>query len=566
MSGVNSDRDETTRTPGLTSEPSLCVPVRPTPQLGDRCRGCCRPTPARKDFLLSPANEFGGLPDPTDAMGNIQDVAIGLSRTFLDLVGFHVYNSGTLCLDIGGNAMPQLNAGTLSVIVGSLGNIIEDRKAPLTLVLRPQTPLTFTIGAGDMTDPLLHIAISDLRIDFYAWIEERYVRLLTMGVDLNVGLNLTVTKDANGKPAIQPMLVGVDAKNVTIRVSNTDLLQETPAGARAGVPVADQHRHRRARRRRQADRAAVGGRLQPRRPQDPARADVAGRLRRHLRHHHHRHAGAAHRLVEPRDRPDASRRCASTRAIVESSTVPTRARAAGALRAERIAGIVAARPAVTLALGTPTTTPAAPVEYAWRIDGGMWRPWTRDAHPTLARRRVPAAGAPHHRRALARRRRLVDRVGSRSRSTCSSTRCRPSCTRRATRQSSDAFRFGGFDIVTDSEQAAVRLGPRRRPARPPGPRVDSMSSPRRCALTDDGARPLVLYAKDEAGNIGSAAFDLGDRSASTAAPPRRRPAGCGCDVGGGDDDDAGTRGGVVALFLLWPLVLLRRRGQGARRR
>ena len=81
-------------------------------------------------------------------MGNVQDVAIGLSRTFLDLAGFHIYNSGTLCLAIGGDAIPQLNAGTLSVIVGSLGNILEDRKAPLTLVLRPQTPLTFTVGEG----------------------------------------------------------------------------------------------------------------------------------------------------------------------------------------------------------------------------------------------------------------------------------------------------------------------------------------------------------------------------------------------------------------------------------
>src|SRR5262249_53088744 len=84
MSGVNSDADQKTRTPGLTSEPALCVPVRPTPQLAQ--------TPwmlpynaARKDYLLSAANEFSGLPDPVDSTGKVQDVAIGLSRTFLDL-------------------------------------------------------------------------------------------------------------------------------------------------------------------------------------------------------------------------------------------------------------------------------------------------------------------------------------------------------------------------------------------------------------------------------------------------------------------------------------------------
>ena len=206
----------------------MCVPVRPTPQLGQ--------TPwmlpaniARKDFLLSPANEFSGMPDPTDPMGNVQDVAIGLSRTFLDLVGFHVYNSGTLCLDIGGSAIPQLNAGTLSVIVGSLGNIIEDRKAPLELVLRPQTPLTFTVGAGDMTDPLIHIGISDMRIDFYAWMEERWVRLLTMGVDLNVGAQPDRHQGRQRQAGDRsPCSSASTPSNVTIRVSNTDLLQETP--------------------------------------------------------------------------------------------------------------------------------------------------------------------------------------------------------------------------------------------------------------------------------------------------------------------------------------------------
>jgi hypothetical protein len=70
MSGVNSDRDESTRTPGLTSEPSLCVPARATPILSQ--------TPwslpfnvGRKDYTLNPANEFSGNPDPKDANGNV---------------------------------------------------------------------------------------------------------------------------------------------------------------------------------------------------------------------------------------------------------------------------------------------------------------------------------------------------------------------------------------------------------------------------------------------------------------------------------------------------------------
>ncbi len=334
---------------------------------------------ARKDFLLSPANEFAGMPDPIDPMGNVQDVAIGLSRTFLDLIGFHVYNSGTLCLDIGGSAIPQLNAGTLSVIVGSLGNVIEDRKAPLELVLRPQTPLTFTVGAGDMTDPLIHVGISDMRIDFYGWIEERWVRFLTMGVDLNVGVNLTVTKDANGKPAIQPMLIGVDASNVTIRVSNTDLLQETPDALQQVFPSLIN-----------IATGALGGVIKP-----IALPSVAGFSLDNLKIQRVQTSqddfvaiygtiitGAPAPLIDWSN-PNAPRTISAVQvnATVAEVHTPT----AAELQAnfgERIVGVTPARPTVKLALGTIDSV-GRDVEYAWRIDGGMWRPWTRDADPTI---------------------------------------------------------------------------------------------------------------------------------------------------------------------------------------
>src|SRR5260370_674982 len=88
MSGANSDRDETTRDPLLVSEPNLCVPARDVPNVG----GAPWNLPfnaLRKDFTLSPAGPFSGNPEPTDAMGAVHDVAIGLSRTYLNLLRFH---------------------------------------------------------------------------------------------------------------------------------------------------------------------------------------------------------------------------------------------------------------------------------------------------------------------------------------------------------------------------------------------------------------------------------------------------------------------------------------------
>ncbi len=550
MSGVNSDRDETTRQPGFTSEPSLCVPVRPTPQLG-QAPWMLPANVARKDFLLSPANEFSGMPDPTDPMGNVQDVAIGLSRTFLDLVGFHVYNGGTLCLDIGGNALPQLNAGTLSVIVGSLGNIIEDRKAPLELVLRPQTPLTFTVGAGDMTDPLIHIGISDMRIDFYAWIEERWVRLLTLGVDINVGLNLTVTKDANMKPAIQPMLVGVDANNITIRVSNTDLLQETPQALEAVFPSLIN-----------IATGALGGVVKP-----ITLPSVAGFSLDQLKIQRVQTSqddfvaiygtiitGTPAPLVDWSN-PNAPRTISSVRvnAAIAELKVPTQ----DELRAgfgERQPGIVAAQPSVKLALGTVDSL-GLDVEYGWRIDGGMWHAWTREANPTISDPAFLLQG--HH--TIDVRSRVVNDWSTESEPTSLDVlidSVPPELHPARNELDHSRFDFGGFDIVSDSSKLLYAWGA-------PGEQhtefaaTSSMSYSEASALTLGGARKLALYVKDEAGNVAAAAFDLGELGfhGRSTAPST---GGCSCELSG--HDDAGARGGMVALILV-ALVFLRRRAR-----
>lgn len=553
MSGANSDRDQKTRMPGMTSEPSLCIPVRPTPQLG-QMPWALPYNPGRKDYQLKVAKEFAGLPDPTDAMGKIQDIGIGLSRTFLDLIGFHVYNSGTLCLDIGGNAVPQLNAGTLSVIVGSLGNVIEDRKAPLALVLRPQTPITFTLGAGDMMDPLIHIGISDMRIDFYAWMEERYVRLLTMGLDINVGLNLTVTKTADMKPAIQPMLVGVDAKNVTIRVSNTDLLQEKPAELEKVFPSLIN-----------IATGALGGVIKP-----IALPAVAGFSLDNLKIQRVQTTeddfvaiygtivtGVPSPLIDWSN-PENPRvvGAVKTQAALSELFVP-KASQLQANFAERL-GVVAAVPTVRLALGAEDNLGKA-VEYGWRIDNGMWRPWTQDANPVIKDDAFLLQG--HHKIEV--RSRVLGEWVTESDPVAVDVlidSVAPELHPAKDELNNQIFHFGGFDIVADEAALQYAWGTvgGKQSAWNSG---DTMTYAEAMAITSDGRDKIVLYAKDEAGNVGSGAFSMGELGfhGRTTAPSA---SGCGCTVGGASDDGSGARGGLLAITLM-ALVLLRRRVEKA---
>ncbi len=549
-SGVNSDSDQTTRDPAHVSEPNACVPVRPTPVLSDAPWSL--PLNAiRNDYSLNPAGPFSGNPDPTDSMGNTEDLALGLSRTFLDLVGFHIYNSGTLCLDIDGSAIAQLNAGTLSVIVPSLANILEDRTSPLKLVLRPQTPLTFTIGAGGAADPLIHVGISDLRIDFYAWIEERYVRLLTAAVDLNLGLDLTSTTAADGKPAVQLTLSGLDTKSVTIRASNTDLLQETPAGLAAVFPSLIN-----------IAAGAIGGAIKPIELPSIAGFSLDNLSISRVQTTQDDFVGIFADIVAGTPAPlidwsDAQHPhvVGAVQTVANISNIDTPS--AAQLRANFITepGITGARPTVRLALST-TGSNGRPVEYAWRIDSGMWEDWTQNPNPTLVEPQFLLQG--HH--TIEVRSRVVNHWETEDLQTAKLDALIDSMAPELHPARDDKdhslLNFGGFDIVTPAAQLRYAY---RMPdgSRSPWTSVSSMGSSQANSLTNGGSQPLVLYAQDEAGNVGVGAFDIAGLGLPVYGAA---PKASGCSFAGGGSDGGGTGGGLLGLAVL-ALVLLRRRAR-----
>jgi hypothetical protein len=551
MSGTNSDRDQTTRDSSNWSEPNLCIPARMDPNIG----GAPWNLPfnaARKDFTLSPAGPFAGMPDPTDSMGATQDVAIGLSRTYLNLLGFHLYNSGTLCLHINGTAIPQLNAGTLSLVIGSLGNILEDKKAPLELVLRPQTPLIFTIGAGTMADPLIHIGITDMRIDFYSWIEERFVRIFTLALDMNLGLNLTVTKDANGAAAIQPTIVGLNAKNVTIRVMNTDLLQETPDSLAQVFPSVIN-----------IAAGALGGAIKP-----ITLPSVAGFSLSDL---------AINRVQTSQDdfvgifgdittggpqalidwgTPSAPQLVGdvNTLASVARVDVPTVQRIQALFAKDPLVQAQGARPTVTLHLDAEQTA-GRPVEWAYRIDGGFWHDWSTEPNPVIADDAFLLQG--HHQIDV--RSRVVNQWQTEDTTPVSMDvlidSVAPELNPARDPEGAEKIFFNGFDIVTPTEklQYAWLDASGRQSA---WGATDSLDANTISAITAGFTRPLVIYSRDEAGNVGQAAIDAGPLLGFHGRTTAPSPSGCSCDIGGAGGGASGR--GMALILLAMALVFLRR--------
>jgi hypothetical protein len=341
ITGINADQDPATRTALLDSEPAFCVPPFAAPSFA--APPASLPASSRGTFSLLPAEEFLGSPEPAD------DLVIGVSETTLDLAGHHAVASGALCLGVGTRAIEQLNLGTFGLLVPSLATL-GDPRSPVLLVTRPQRPLDMAVGDGTATSPSLSVAIHELEVDVYVFIHERYTRAFTMKLDLDLGVNFVFEPGADGRAAIRPELIGLDAANVNIEVSNNELVTETRAQLEAVLPTV-------------FDLAVglLGDGIGP-----FAIPDFAGFRLTNLRFGHVTTSedeflainatlgSAAQARVPPAPRPEVR-----TRSVV---TPPPDEIRAGAV------------PTVTLEV--PAFDAAGrTLEHAWRLAGGVWRPY-----------------------------------------------------------------------------------------------------------------------------------------------------------------------------------------------
>lgn len=192
-----------------------------------------RPAPTRPAGSLGKTAAYTG--NTTPVAKKPYHVGLGLSTLELDLLGHGFYESGGLCLSIGTEQVDLLSSATLGILIPSLGDLTRGQPSALKIALRPQQPPVFTLGKGTfkndamgkrvIDDPLLHIKLKDLAMDFYVFIDERPVRFMRQTVDLDLPLSL----DVDGKNQIVPLLGDLATGFGNVRVSESALLAEPPA-------------------------------------------------------------------------------------------------------------------------------------------------------------------------------------------------------------------------------------------------------------------------------------------------------------------------------------------------
>lgn len=198
---------------------SLCVPMRPSPaKSNDSCRdGKVCPS-------LEALNDTNLVYNPSTESDEEFHIGAGISMSGLNQVLWSAYSSGLLCLSISGEAdgLDMLSTSLVSLFVKSLGNLTYGEDQPLMLQLRPQYPpeVDFKEDRGQGAE--LDVKIPELHLDFYTIVDQRYMRIFTLQVDVSLPLGLHVANNTLDI-AIGDLTQAIDPASV--KVHNVEMVQ-----------------------------------------------------------------------------------------------------------------------------------------------------------------------------------------------------------------------------------------------------------------------------------------------------------------------------------------------------
>ncbi|MEZ4223720.1 MAG: hypothetical protein R3B13_22420 [Polyangiaceae bacterium] len=513
--------------------------------------GGAEPTPITQCVPIANLTKPTGIPIPDELTANTVSgwtgdgphLGLALSERYLNYTLGAVYNSGALCIGVGSSTLGSLlNSDTIGLLIPSLKDLARQRQAaPLALVLRPQEPPSATVGNGtDLeTDPLLALALNKLSIDFYVWSNDRFIRGFTATFDVLAPVNLDVTNEG-----LAPVIDKVEINNPDI--TNGPLLrEETKAAAKALAGIIGSQLG-----------SALGGAINPINLNDslasagltltipPTVQGQGSPGLRKLEKGTDRFLGIFAALGLPAATNVAPEMAVETVAEVTEKRVDERGLSLPTLSNET-------QPEVRIRVSSPADNGANKLEYQYRVNGGIWHPWTYERDLAV---RTPdlALQAVHHidvRARIAGKPHTMDLSPVRLDVRIDKTAPFVEVARRP--------RAGKVEVFvrdTVSERSKVRV---------------------RYALDDDafgqwqpadsvqdvevgGAGKLRVEAEDEEGNVASVQQSLirGKEDASLAGGG----SGCNCTlVGGSSSMNARLRFGFPALLALGLALWARRR-------
>lgn len=217
------------------SPSSLCVPARPSPlTASNSCRN-------GKNCPLFSVLEEGEV----ESGANLKDpfhIGIAIAQGGLNQLLWSVYDSGALCLSIGGDSdaipgLDMLNTDLIGVLVGSLSSLTNG-KQPIMIQLRPEQEPRLNLKKHRNQGAEMDLFIPKIGLDFYTVVDQRYARIFTLTADIKLPLGVMAT-NVSGTTQLQ-VAIGELADVIdpeTVKVTNVDMISKSEVEALvAGLP------------------------------------------------------------------------------------------------------------------------------------------------------------------------------------------------------------------------------------------------------------------------------------------------------------------------------------------
>lgn len=175
-----------------------------------------------------------GAPDPDWASIDAgYHVGVAVSSRYLKQVTWAAHQAGAMCIDLSTAQVGLLTTGLFEAFLPSLGKLatVDGKDAPMLIALRPAEPPRLSVGKGTFDpatklpiDPLLRLEWTDLHIDVYAMLEERYFRLFSLTTDVNLPLSLVF----EGCDQVTPAIGDIKQLLTNVRAADSEVLAEDP--------------------------------------------------------------------------------------------------------------------------------------------------------------------------------------------------------------------------------------------------------------------------------------------------------------------------------------------------
>lgn len=213
-----------------------CAQILPSPRTRP---GFVPPPDLPADALVD--LDFDGTPE-TEYM-----VAAGISEALMRQYLWTVYTTGIFCSSVSAYDVDILNTGSLGLLMPSLAKLTHNDRYrwaiyPARISMFPGAEPQVRFGSGEVTgdpmdptlvDPLIEISFDDMRIAFFAMVEERWVQLMVMEIDMAMGLGAMITPTNE----VQLVLGDVAGSISDVRISEHDILAEDPQELEDALPA-----------------------------------------------------------------------------------------------------------------------------------------------------------------------------------------------------------------------------------------------------------------------------------------------------------------------------------------